>query len=826
MSGTVLKLIILCSLCVEFGYLQSDCSPTENIPCTQHRYNNDDCSPISLREKFPNIYETNSSGFPGKPGSLDAKARYRQYLNEKWYPEVNLTFTTPQNAGKNSVRGFLVTRTDAYYNPSCYILDLSNVTWNVNSLEEMETIFHLDMFPIPKIDGQPVFAHFELYALPLPATRLEKYDHFLQLFIEFPSQYDPSPTRENWKASIYFSQKSEEGKINVTISPPPPEFGFTQFLYRLEKNTTWEQQAWSVELTHTFTRVPSGTYRITVSPGVGLVTTMTQPFYFNNTSGDEIPPHTIITTVSTKAPMADETTVKAKPSTPDTTVIESSPTRPGDEDVPAAKVIAAVLGSLAGLVLVIGVGLIFLFRHFRMCNGDAIEKPEDDQDFPVPGPNPTFDEDKSIISLPKSELIINNKSADKKRFTVRPKVFVLYEEDHEFHKIVVDKFATYLQQHCQCDVMYVEWQLDSPWVHQELEAAKYVVIVNSEGAYKSYMSKASEKNSPSLTNRRMSSINSIRNKFLHEERYDRYVMVYFDHTDEKFIIPDISPGYKYKLPKHFTDFLLHIHQLKRTDNLAQYDLPLDGNHCSRPIGQDFLESIKKAQQFQLEHPNWAYKKYGLDTVYSHVSDDSKFDSGLPEDFGSPLSTPEVGTYANQQLLQRLLEDGHSVVTVNPSDVGFIECDNPITSISHSSEVFVPRECKSRPKLSPESFCQNPEIKQNSYPPTPPTSGTVESEFAFIPPDDLDEDFDVKSKSQSEQMQSIVDRYLFHSRAARSSSEIAEKGGNSASCIMEENELNSDDHSSSYDRFGDLQLLKIHSGGELSDDVISIGGESV
>lgn len=59
-----------------------------------------DCSPVNMLERFP-FYETNTTKFPGKPGSFVDDASYRQHSNGHWYPAVNLSFTTPQNGKLN-----------------------------------------------------------------------------------------------------------------------------------------------------------------------------------------------------------------------------------------------------------------------------------------------------------------------------------------------------------------------------------------------------------------------------------------------------------------------------------------------------------------------------------------------------------------------------------------------------------------------------------------------------------------------------------------------------------------------------------------------------
>ncbi|XP_053383679.1 uncharacterized protein LOC128549922 [Mercenaria mercenaria] len=252
-----------------YGKIVGDCSPQVDMPCTLHKLTGNDCSPVNLRTEFP-FFETNTAKFPGKPGSFDAVGSYRYYPTyNRWYPEVNLTFTAPQNTGKNYVKGFEVTRYDASSSkrPTCYILDLSNVIWDENSVADMHTKFRLDLYPLNPAD--PRYFAFEVYALPKQENREDRFDQYLQKFIQFPV-YIPVNDRSprNWLAMIYYTKDSNLGTINVTIEQPPAEYNFTLFEYSLvhsgsivpfileKSKKTWYQ----------FKRVPTGVYKIWVKP--------------------------------------------------------------------------------------------------------------------------------------------------------------------------------------------------------------------------------------------------------------------------------------------------------------------------------------------------------------------------------------------------------------------------------------------------------------------------------------------------------------------------------------------------------------------------------
>ena len=365
-------------------------------------------------------------------------------------------------------------------------------------------------------------------------------------------------------------------------------------------------------------------------------------------------------------------------------------------------------------------------------------------------------------------------SAEKKKLERRPKLFILYEEDHPYHRKVVDKFALYLQHHCHCDVMHAQLRLDTTWVHQEIQNADYVLIINSKLAYAIYQglitkNRGEPEQSPS-GNLKIPGINCILQRFLQEPHYDKTVMVYFDYTSEELVIPDICPGYNYKLMKHFTDLLLHIHKVKRTDNLAQYDLPLDGKYYLKPIGKDLQTAIREAASYERENQEWFAQKYGYLRSFSNASDESGFDSGLPQE---PIFLDPV----TAQLQSYIDATSQDVITVMP----------PITTGQVGRTYLA---------LSPQSFQERVYDGYNQTRPQHDTPTTADSggQFDFIPPDDMSE-FETASKTQSEQMMSINARNTRHDNKA-------------------------------YDWQQDLTLLRVQSGEISLEDSRSLGGESV
>ena len=267
-------------------------------------------------------------------------------------------------------------------------------------------------------------------------------------------------------------------------------------------------------------------------------------------------------------------------------------------------------------------------------------------------------------------------------------------------------------------------------------------------------------------------INCILERFLQEPHYDKTVMVYFDYTSEGLVIPDICPGYNYKLMKHFTDLLMHIHKLKRTDNLTQYDLPLDGKYYLKPIGKDLQRAIEETVSYERENPDWFAQKYGYLRSFSNASDESGFDSGLPQE---PIFVDQI-TATLQSYLDATSQDA---ITVTPP-------------------IIIGEDQRPYLQLAPRSF-QRDAHHYDSYNQTrpiheSPTTADSGGHFDFIPPDDMSE-FETASKTQSEQMMSINARNLGYDNKA-------------------------------YDWQQDLNLLRVQSGEIPLDDSHSLGGESV
>ncbi|XP_052271820.1 interleukin-17 receptor D-like isoform X3 [Dreissena polymorpha] len=715
-----------------------DCSPNDQVPCKKYSYRGINCSEQFLRDTFASMpYVTSTLDHPGKPENLNVSARYKKYTNGQYYVEVNLTWTPPANGGVQFLRGFEVTRYAPYASPaaatSCYILDLSNVSWNMNIIQ---TVFELNLYPLPTS-----YMYFEVYSLPKYEHRGGALDQFLKVTVDMPAHTYPTNALD-WRAEIYFDTSQKDGVIEVRINKPPAEFKFESFEYSLwySDGRLVERKEAVKQYNCTFTNVTTGEYEIAVKPHDPYFTTQNTTLCLCSRT-ESVAECVPCTTTKTKS---FNFTYKAEKEKTELNGVHTPPT-------------AKANGGFDDVVVDDGVSVL----TFSNLN--------------------------------------NNNKVGLLQFKKKPKLFLLYEDENEHHRRVVTTFGTYLVTYCQCDVMMAEFTLDAPWVHQDLERADYTIVVNSEGAFRANMSPSSK---------RMSSINSLRNKFKHEERYDKIVMVYFEYTDEQFIIPDICPGFKYKLMKHFSDFLLHVHKIHRADkDLVQYDLPLDGNLQHRPIGHQLAEAIAQAIQYEQNKSKRA-KLTGLDLLSwdRQNSNDSRFDSGLQSDIGSAeaLSINGNELWPFRPSLLAMIQGQSDTITITPSDVGILYDNN--------CSLGKPSVAKNRPHLNmPMNPDQSP----------PPMYDRLESHdsgqagYEFIAPDDFDES-DVLSKTLSNQMLHFVDRY------EQTSMHGSVPSGRKVYSSGQQNDLSKSTHPG-YDRSADLQILQTQFE---NDDVISLGGVSI
>ncbi|XP_067684366.1 interleukin-17 receptor D-like [Haliotis asinina] len=201
-------------------------------------------------------------------------------------------------------------------------------------------------------------------------------------------------------------------------------------------------------------------------------------------------------------------------------------------------------------------------------------------------------------------------------------VYLLYAEDHKDHLNVITCLAVYLKEQCYCDVFYLPWFKGAfqaigtyQWIISHIDEADYVIVISSEAAFKLLDARNTNTSlktedegpegdifSPAITH--------VRTKSLEPDFYRKTILVYFDYTSEDFVLKEVSPGVHYKLPKHFKDFLCHIHEVDVFDQTGRHpDIEAMGNLLSSRRGQAFQEAIIKARHFQKSDPLWFDRRF-------------------------------------------------------------------------------------------------------------------------------------------------------------------------------------------------------------------------
>ncbi|XP_062586302.1 uncharacterized protein LOC134247921, partial [Saccostrea cucullata] len=292
-------------------------------------------------------------------------------------------------------------------------------------------------------------------------------------------------------------------------------------------------------------------------------------------------------------------------------------------------VLAAVLGTALGIILAIIIGF-FTIKWRRKFTGGNTEKPENIytnlQPRTIDGAdNPTFRKDNY------ETLGVNGRGLPLKT------VFLAYAEDHECHKEVVKAFASFLENHCRCNVIFAPWHVSDimqdkfRWVINSMDQADYTVIVNSLTAYQQFQHWKSNdvkhskifQGSP-LADLFIPILNQTCIRMNNQSDYKKFIMVRFEYTLKEHTITELNSGGEYVLMKHLQDFLCHIHQLGRhKTKMEDVGLAFVDDYTQLVEGAALDEKIQKAKVHEARFPR---------RMDSESSSDSGLDSAesLPE----------------------------------------------------------------------------------------------------------------------------------------------------------------------------------------------------
>ena len=196
-------------------------------------------------------------------------------------------------------------------------------------------------------------------------------------------------------------------------------------------------------------------------------------------------------------------------------------------------------------------------------------------------------------------------------------VLLVYSSDNNTHRKVVQQFAIFLQQHCQCDVMYDAWYLTaihslSPfeWLMQQISRVDDIVIIHSEGGFRQYeawKNKESyemvEHQTP-LNDMFIPSILEFMDYYIKGKEKNFYNVV-FPYSSMDHIV-NIRFGQKYQMMSHLDELFLHIHGLTKFSRNGTTKVPMINaeEYMKCLVGKQLQQALNEASNFVKADANW------------------------------------------------------------------------------------------------------------------------------------------------------------------------------------------------------------------------------
>lgn len=256
-------------------------------------------------------------------------------------------------------------------------------------------------------------------------------------------------------------------------------------------------------------------------------------------------------------------------------------------------------------------------------------------------------------------------SEDTKSCLKIPIVYIVNAEDHPHHVKAVEALARFLENNCQCHVIYAPWSLHEVlddkfrWVINTIEKSDFIVIVNSKLSYQQFKSWKNKENrewkstEPSHTfDLYLSSINQITKHIINVNNHFKCIVVHFSYTSSKYSLDELCMGAEYLIPKHMYELMCHIHHIDSRragyDNIGYVSDQISSTNDGRYL----TNLIDLAANFEMEHPHWFSEIFengdqfdsGISSPSSSSSDD-KF-RHIPVQCLSPDSNFNVQIYQN------------------------------------------------------------------------------------------------------------------------------------------------------------------------------------
>nr|XP_014353034.1 PREDICTED: interleukin-17 receptor D-like isoform X2 [Latimeria chalumnae]XP_014353035.1 PREDICTED: interleukin-17 receptor D-like isoform X2 [Latimeria chalumnae]XP_014353036.1 PREDICTED: interleukin-17 receptor D-like isoform X2 [Latimeria chalumnae] len=212
-----------------------------------------------------------------------------------------------------------------------------------------------------------------------------------------------------------------------------------------------------------------------------------------------------------------------------------------------------------------------------------------------------------------------------------PKVFICYSTvEGERHIKVVLHFATYLQEHCGCQVVLDLWEHLKiaqegyvTWLMHQIEHSDFILVVCSQG-----MKLLVDKKPPSQphglvqqnsffetngANTVMFAISLIAEKMCQAKMYSgnisKFITVVLEYSSVSDVPSSLGLASKYKLMEDFPKLFSHLHSLKLSRpgyNMMVENITKDSYYLARS-GYGFCEAIKEMVSYTTANPDWMKK---------------------------------------------------------------------------------------------------------------------------------------------------------------------------------------------------------------------------
>ncbi|XP_048243421.1 uncharacterized protein LOC124148111 isoform X2 [Haliotis rufescens] len=635
--------------------------------------------------------------FMGAPQSLEVEGELFKDNAGNLHPQVVVTWEPPaQGAGFHSLKGFYV---KIYKIPEnsvfrCYVFDFSqsNFTSSDHKLKFKKKILGID-------GGSDLLYLLEMYTLPLSTGSKSKGRYFrLQPFQDGKSPGD-------WSAALTYKGDNRMAPADITVrfSLAPKEYKFSRYVVKLvgARSSLNAVNKCEIDINHdssckgviihqptenassialTFFELQADSYKIRIQPKDSYRWTRGRCLCYQKTSNTSrrcfpclttetdwinVTQHEDASSAPSTSPVATDTLATSQ----DSGVVESKDASSVTSTSPVAKdtlansqdpgvaettmskrlitVVAGTVGVLIGCGFVCMVVVMLWGKKLSWATQRLMYNSI-----------PTRDRGNGTHSRP--------------ALYVR-KVYLVYAEDHKDHMNAITNLASHLKNQCCCEVFFLRWFPRAvqtmgvyQWILTHIDQADFVIIINSEAAFKLFETRNTNASlrrldegpegdtfSPALTH--------VMAKSSEPGFFKKTILAHFDYTDEDFILKEVSPGVQYMLPKHFKEFLCHIHEMS-----GESDLDEMVNLDATSSGRQLLEAIRKAKHFQKSDPQWFDERFYRqeDSAYDSLSE-SKCDSPVGVDDSVSIATrPLRGIYTRPSESDNADADFKSTVTYN------------------------------------------------------------------------------------------------------------------------------------------------------------------